>query len=67
MSKPKHKLQHTQSYNYTVIGVLGRMAVKSRPDEVNRMDKNRTTKPMTKQRKKRFGITQKSEERDREY
>ena len=54
MRKAKHKLNRSAIRNYpTVIAVIGR-ASKSKSGH--------STKPMTRQKKKRFGIFKKSEE-----
>ncbi len=56
MSKKKYSLKKPTVRNYpTIIAVYGR----SKNENVN---SNLTTKPMTRQKKKRFGIFKKSEE-----
>ncbi len=56
MSKVKHTLKRTVRNYPTIIAVIGRSSV------ANKTNVNATTKPMTRQKKKRFGIFKKSEE-----
>ena len=61
MSKKKYSLKKPAIRNYpTITAVYGR----SKSDNMN---PNLTTKPMTRQKKKRFGIFKKNEEWKYEY
>ena len=56
MSKVKHTLKRTVRNYPTIIAIIGRADVTSKTNS------NATTRPMTRQKKKRFGIFKKSEE-----
>ncbi len=61
MAKIKHKLQRTQPYGYTVIAYIGKR------QNMSKNNSNLTTKPVTRQKKKRFGIFKKEVGKYYEY